>query len=340
VRILIADDDPTALELLSEVLSARGHEVTKARDGREALDALKSDTQRLVICDWEMPELSGLELCRAIRTLGLSAYTYVIMLTARDGDEATVEALASGADDFITKPFNPDVINLRVLAAERLLSLETRNLAIFALAKLAESRDPETGAHLERVRSYSRVLANRLATHERHRWEINDRFIAMIYDTSPLHDIGKVAIPDRILLKPGRLTDEEFDIMKTHTTCGAQTLDETLRHYPEAGFLRMARDIAAHHHERYDGSGYPDGLQGEAIPLAARIVAVADVYDALVSKRVYKNAMDHDVARSIIVSDSGSHFDPAVVDAFVAMEDVFIEIAERYQDDAETAVAA
>jgi len=220
----------------------------------------------------------------------------------------------------------PGELILRVKAGERLLGLETRDLLIFALAKLAESRDTDTGAHLERVRTYSRVIAEHLSHLPKYRDQINADFVRLIYLTSPLHDIGKVGIPDSVLLKPGVLTREEFEIMKTHTTRGAETLDAALHEYPAAGFLRMARDIAASHHERYDGTGYPEGLAGENIPLCGRIVALADVYDALTSKRVYKEAFSHDTARQIVIEARGTHFDPDVVDAFLAIEDKFIAI--------------
>ena len=204
----------------------------------------------------------------------------------------------------------------RIGTAERVLSLETRDIAIFAMAKLAESRDPETGAHLERVRSYSRVIAQHLGGLDKFSKIITPEYARLIYLTSPLHDIGKVGIPDMVLLKPGRLSDREFEIMKTHTAIGAQTLDAALREFPNVDFLKMGRDIAASHHERVDGAGYPNKLAGEAIPLCGRIVALADVYDALTSRRVYKSAFSQDVARQMIISESGSHFDSDVVDVF------------------------
>ena len=221
---------------------------------------------------------------------------------------------------------------MRVNIGRRIIGLETRDMTIFALAKLAESRDPETGRHLERVRSYCRVITQRLQDYPRFRSLIDDRFVALIYQTSPLHDIGKVAIPDRILLKPGRLTAEEFDIMKTHTLHGAETIEAVLEEYPDAPFLEMARDIALCHHERYDGSGYPHGLAGDAIPLSARIMALADVYDALTSRRVYKEAFSHETSKSIITNESGTHFDSDMVDVFLAEESQFIAIRQQYAE--------
>ncbi len=208
----------------------------------------------------------------------------------------------------------------------------TRDITIFAMAKLAESRDPETGSHLERVCSYTRTLAEELATTEKYAERIDDEFIRLIYSTAPLHDIGKIGIPDHVLLKPGRLDDREFEIMKKHAALGADTLNLALKRYPEAEYLLMARDIAASHHERVDGLGYPGGLVGDEIPLSARIFAPADVYDALVSKRIYKSAFTHDVAKSILIEGKGTQFDSDVIEAFLCHEHDFLQIKERYKD--------
>jgi putative two-component system response regulator len=285
-----------------------------------------------VISDWEMPEMNGLELCRSIRSRDLGDYVYFILLTGRDRSASIVHGLASGADDFITKPFDPDELTARVRVAERILSLNTRDMTIFALAKLAESRDPETGQHLERVQGYSRRLAQHLVRTGQYPDELDAAFVNLIYDTSPLHDIGKVAIPDCVLLKPGRLSEDEFQIMKTHTTMGAQTLEAAAKKYPKAQYLKIAREIAESHHEQWDGGGYPKGLTGCQIPLAARIVSLADVYDALVSRRVYKGSFTHVTARAIIIEGRGSHFDPAIVDAFLAVESQFIEIQKLFSN--------
>ncbi len=332
MRVLIADDDEVVRMVLGEALTGAGYEVEAATNGREALELLRNDNHRLVISDWEMPEMTGLEFCRAVRDEDTPGYVYFILLTARNSVQERIEGLRAGADDFVAKPFEPAELVARVGAGARVLSMETRDVAIFAMAKLAESRDPETGAHLERVRSYSRLLAQHLAPAPRFRDEVTPEFVRLIYLTSPLHDIGKVGIPDSVLLKPGRLSDREFEIMKTHTTLGAQTLDAALRQFPGVRFLQMGRDIAATHHEQFDGSGYPEGLAGDAIPLAGRIVAVADVYDALTSKRVYKEAFAHEIARSIIVKDAGKHFDPTIVEAFEQVSEKFSAIRERFND--------
>lgn len=331
-KILVADDDPVARELLRGSLTASGYDVETAKNGREALRRIAVGDIRFVITDWEMPEMNGLELCREIRQHEAAGYTYVILLTGRGRSAEIVEGMSSGADDFIVKPFNQAELSARVRAGFRVLSLETREMVIFALAKLAESRDPETGLHLERVQRFSRRIAEQVVASGVSEPSIDSDFIRLVYQTSPLHDIGKVGIPDHILLKPGRLSDDEFEVMKTHATIGADTLEAALANFPQASFLQVARDIARSHHERWDGGGYPHGLAGDQIPLAARIVAVADVYDALTSRRVYKDAFSHDVAHDIIVEDSGKHFDPQVVEAFLAVERDVIAIRRRYSE--------
>ncbi|MGA3067650.1 MAG: HD domain-containing phosphohydrolase [Tepidisphaeraceae bacterium] len=333
MKILIADDDIVAMELLKDLLTDAGHEVSCASNGREALEILRRSEHRVVITDWEMPVMSGVEFCEAVRSSGeFEGYIYIILLTCHGTIAERVAGLSAGADDFISKPFEPAELLARIQAADRILSMETRDVAIFAMAKLAESRDPETGSHLERVMNFSRVLAKQLPAIGRLTDQIDGDFVRAIYATSPLHDIGKVGIPDCVLLKPGRLSDREFAIMKTHTTIGAQTLDAALRRFPGTRFLEMARDTAATHHEHFDGSGYPAGLRGNNIPLCGRIVAVADVYDAMTSKRVYKEAFSHDIARSLILKESGTQFDPDVVDAFLTAEQAFISIRERFTE--------
>jgi putative two-component system response regulator len=344
MHVLVVDDDPVALELLRDVLVDAGHEVRCASDGREALDQLAEIPCQLLITDWQMPHCSGVELCRAVRAGACSAasggYIYIVLLTSHNSLAERVEGLSAGADDFMSKPFEPEELLARLRAAERIASLETRDVAIFAMAKLAESRDHETGAHLERVMNYSRVLAQQLLANGKFTDQIDAEYVRLLYNTSPLHDIGKVGIPDCVLLKPGRLSDREFEIMKMHTTIGAETLDAAVRRFPGTAFLKMARNIALTHHERHDGTGYPAGLKGDEIPLCGRIVALADVYDALTSKRVYKAAFAHDVAKGIIVRDVGTHFAPEMVDAFLSAESAFLAVRERFTEDRQSAAAA
>ena len=332
MKILAVDDDDISLEILTQALTESGHEVLTASDGADATGIIEKDEVRFVISDWMMPGMDGLELCKWIRTQGFPWYVYVIMLTARNQTDDVIVALSAGADEFLPKPFNPGELDVRIRTGERILSLETRHVAIFALAKLAESRDPETGKHLERIREYSRVIARYVASHDDFREGLAPDFAETVYLTSPLHDIGKVGIPDFILLKPGRLADAEFAVMKSHTIVGSQTLEAASRQYPGVQYLRIAKDIAHSHHERFNGTGYPDGREGEDIPLCSRVVALADVYDALMSKRVYKAAYSHDIARSIILEEKGRHFDPRVVDAFIEQESVFMEIGDRFSE--------
>lgn len=332
MRALIVDDDEFCLGLLDDVLQQLGHEVVRASDGAQALEKLHNESVHLVVTDWEMPAMNGLELCRAIREGDFDGYVFIIMLTSRDSGQQRIQGIHAGADAFLTKPLNPEELLVSLKTAERVLALETRDLAMFALAKLSESRDPETGAHLERVQCYGRLLAQYLSSIERFHGIIDSEFVRLIFQTAPLHDIGKVGIPDSVLLKPGKLTDSEMNIMRTHVMLGAQTLEASLERFPNVRFLQIARDIAISHHERWDGKGYPTGIKGEEIPLAARIVALADVYDAITSKRIYRDAIPHSQAKAMILRERGAHFDPAVVDAFVATEEQFIAIREQFRD--------
>ena len=324
--VLIVDDDPVCRELLSEILQELGRDVVEATDGADAYEKICSGGIRIVISDWQMPGLSGLELCTMVRKRQLSDYVYFILLSSLSRTDNLIQGLQAGADDFLSKPVDHEELLVRLSVAERIISLENKNLLVFSLAKLAESRDCETGAHLERMREYSRLLAEQLSKTERYCNEVDADYVRTIYLTSPLHDIGKVGIPDHILLKPGKLTPEEYDVMKQHALIGSQTLDAALQAYPTAQYLRLARDIACSHHEKFNGTGYPFGLSGTDIPLSARIVAVADVYDALTTKRVYKEAFTHEVARAIIIAGRGTDFDPDVVDAFLAQEPNILQV--------------
>lgn len=332
MKVLVADDNELMRDLIQATLESAGYQVETVANGLDALEVIRKGGARLVISDWEMPGLNGPDLCRAVRAEDLPGYVFIILVTSHGSARSTVEGLSAGADDFVSKPFDPACLLARVRTGERIIAMETRDVAIFAMAKLAESRDPETGLHLERTRAYCRILARELATMPQFEAQISPEFIRLIYLTSPLHDIGKVGIPDGVLLKPGVLRDREFEIMKSHASIGAKTLDAALKAFPDVKFLQMARAIAATHHERWDGTGYPCGLAGTEIPLCGRIMAVADVYDALTSKRVYKDAFDHEIAKSMIVADAGSHFDPDVVSAFERVEDQFVEVLAQYAE--------
>lgn len=331
MRVLVADDDVISAEMLKNSLEQFRYDVTLAHDGAEAFALIRSGTYHLVISDWEMPGMSGLELCQQIRKRSWSSYIYFILLTSYSGVENAVQGLEAGADDFLTKPFHPEEIRVRLKTAERILTLESRDLTIFSLAKLAESRDMETGAHLERIREYCRILSQALTRTERYENDIDGDYVQLLYLTSPLHDIGKVGIPDAVLLKPGRLTPKEFQVMKQHTIIGGNTLSAAAKAHPEAKFLSMARDVAFTHHERFDGLGYPFGLSGTQIPLCGRITAIADVYDALTSKRIYKPEYSHETSKEIILEGRGSQFDPYLVDVFLNCEEQFLQVREQFQ---------
>jgi putative two-component system response regulator len=338
MKVLVVDDDPVTCELVVEDLRHFGYDVTAATNGKEAFDLVRTGRYHLVVSDWQMPEMNGLDLCREIRKRNWAGYIYVILLTSRSGVDNIVCGLNAGADDFLTKPFHPQELRMRLRTGERVLALESRDLMIFAMAKLAESRDKDTGAHLERMREYSRILADELSTWPKYCEHIDGDYVQLIYLTSPLHDIGKVGIPDAVLLKPGSLTPEEFDIMKQHAVLGGETLSAVAQARPDAQFLTMAQEIAMTHHERWDGTGYPNHIKGEKIPLCGRIVALADVYDALRSKRVYKPAYSHQTARSLILEGRGTQFDPDIIEAFLNRENEFMAIADQLHDDPNTSM--
>jgi putative two-component system response regulator len=329
MKVLVADDELVSRAKLKKHVSAMGHEVLVACNGKEALTIWKQHRPEMVITDWVMPEMTGIELVKEIKSLQGSRYSYIIMITSCSETEDIVEGMDAGADDFVAKPFVKEELTVRIKAGERIVNFESRDIVIFSMATLAEARDNDTGNHLERIRYYSKILAESIATEEKYK-QLTPAFIENIFLTSPLHDIGKIGIPDFVLLKPGRLDDKEYKIMQKHTTIGYGALTTAIERYPNEEYLKMSAEIALNHHEKYDGSGYPSGIKEEEIPLSARIVALADVYDALVSKRVYKCALPHDTAKSIIVSERGRHFDPVVVDAFIRCEEQFINILEKY----------
>jgi len=319
-RILAVDDDSVSRLMIKGALEARGYEVTIVERPSEALELIASGAYTLVISDWNMPEMSGVDLCRAVRNLDLEHYLYFILLTARTGTSEIVEGLAGGADDFMAKPFDPAELEIRVQVGLRTVALDTRDATIFALARLAESRDPETGAHLERVRNYARLLAMTLPKLGHFTDVIDVEYVRLMHATTPLHDIGKVAIPDCVLLKPGRLSDREFEVMKSHTVIGARTIAAVAEKYPWVRFLRVAHDIALCHHERWDGEGYPFRVKGDDIPPIARLFAVIDTFDALTSVRPYREEVGPEAAEHAIVeikNGIGTHFWPDAAEAFI-----------------------
>jgi len=332
MKILIVDDELVSREKMVKLIQSLGHEILEATNGFEGWETWEAERPKIVITDWNMPQMDGLEFCRKIRSEENEDYTYIIIVTSKTDIQDVIKGMEAGADDYIAKPFNKDELHVRIKAGERVINLQSKDVVIFALAKLAESRDEDTGNHLERVRYYSKHLADTIIDSPAPPPELNQLLADNIFLTSPLHDIGKVGIPDYILLKPGRLDDNEFAIMKSHSKIGYNTLNEALQKAPKANYLQIAAEIARHHHEKYDGSGYPDGLKGDEINIANRIFSLSDVYDALVSKRPYKEAFTHDRAKHIIIDGKGKHFDPVVVDAFLRCENSFIDIREKYKE--------
>lgn len=329
MKILIAHTDETIAADATRVLTRAGHNCVSSPDWSEARERLVESDVRLVIAP---ADEGGLELCREVRLNDCKRYVYAMLIASNRS--VMKQAFDAGADDFLSIPLDPSELLLRVRVAQRIVSLETLDMTIFAMAKLAEMRDVETGRHVDRVALYSRALARALSKNPTYSKEIDETFVRQIYQASVLHDIGKVAVPDAVLLKPTRLSAAEWAIMRSHTTLGAGALDSTMRDYPDAAFLKMTRDIVATHHEKWDGTGYPHSLVGEEIPLAGRIVALADVYDALTSVRPYKPAWTHDRARAKVLEESGKHFDPQIVEAFQQVEVEFIAVLRDYGDEA------
>ena len=364
-RVLVVDDTPENLQLMHGLLKER-YRVLLANGGVAALRLARLKPRPdLILLDIMMPELDGYAVCEALKADPETAPIPVIFLTARSQVEDEERGFRSGCVDYITKPISPPTLLARVAnhlalkaASDRLahnnrylieeVERRTRevqmvqDVTIMAMASLAETRDIETGMHIRRTQHYMRTLAERLRGMREEKSadtgsmpaDLSDEMIEIMYKSAPLHDIGKVGIPDAILLKPGPLDAAEFAIMKTHTTLGLKTIAaaEKLLDRPSS-FLSVARQIACCHHEKWDGSGYPHGLAGEAIPLPARLMAVADVYDALISRRVYKQPFPHERAVAMIEAGCGRHFDPTVVSAFLSEAETFRAIAQRFQDE-------
>lgn len=332
MRILLVLSDRLTTSRLQQTLTEAGHVVTTASRGFEAVDLLSTGQFGMLLTARTLSDFEGLELIRLARKNGISPYLYITLVTEPIEQHDINKALAAGADDYMRLPIDPIELTLRVRNAERIVAIDTRDDAIIAMAKLAESRDSHTGRHVERVRLYARELAQAMWEMGTYFGQIDANFVELIYRTAALHDLGKIAIPDAILLKPGKLSEYEYEVMKQHTTIGAETLASVITQRSACKFLTMGRDIAQCHHERWDGRGYPNKLEGEEIPLAARIVSVADVYDALTSVRVYKAAFSHQDALQMIVDGGGTQFDPMVVEALAASERPIDQIRVRETD--------
>lgn len=357
--ILIVDDTPDNIMLLSRLLKEK-YNTKVATNGTTALQIATSTPELdLVLLDVMMPGMDGYETCRALKANPATADIPVIFLTAKSQVEDEAMGLTLGAVDYLTKPISPPILFARVATQltlrrarqqleeqnenlERIVAERTRQLSlmqdatIMAMASMAETRDNETGNHIRRTQNYVKALAEQLRQHPRFTGSLSAEAIELLYKSAPLHDIGKVGIPDRILLKPGKLDRDEFEIMKLHAVYGRDTIMLVEKHLGGSNsFLMYAREIAHSHQEKWDGSGYPQNLVGDEIPLSARLMAVADVYDALISKRVYKPAFSHQDALDIMKKGRGTHFDPDILDAFVEIEQRFAAIAAEFQDEEE-----
>jgi putative two-component system response regulator len=350
ITILAVDDEPFNLDLIEAAfIDYENLTIVNAIDGIEALEALKKQEFDVVLLDISMPRMNGLEVLHEIRKNSELEQLPILMVTANAEKEQ--EALDAGASDFISKPYDIDILCARTLNYAKMNSYykqiknqkaileekvkertqELQNTLEMAkqteyeisirLGRASEFRDLETGGHIKRMSHYSQLLA--------HLYGLDDEKCELILYAAPLHDIGKVGIPDNILLKPGRFTHEEFNVMKMHSQLGAKMLEGADK-FP---VLKVGHIIALQHHEKWNGTGYPNGLRGEEIDLYARIVAIADVFDALSSKRCYKDAMPFEKVLSIMKQDAGTHFDPELIDIFLTNLDKFLEIKERFSDD-------
>lgn len=354
--ILAVDDSPVNLSLITGLLKSH-YRVKVANSGEKALRIVHADLPPdLVLLDVMMPDLDGIEVCRRLKDDPRTRHIPVIFLTAMSKSEDERIGLEAGAVDYITKPISPPILLARVKTHLQLKAgqdfLKDKNaflqsevlrrtrevqaiqdVTILTMASLAETRDNETGNHIRRTQHYVKALATKLRDHPRFAGYFTDHVIDLLFKSAPLHDIGKVGIPDKILLKPGKLTPEEFAIMKTHTTLGRDAIEQAERQLgTPVEFLKLAKEIAYSHQEKWDGSGYPEGLAGDGIPVSARLMAVADVYDALISRRVYKPAFTHERAVELISEGRGKHFDPDITDAFMEIREEFRTIASKFAD--------
>jgi putative two-component system response regulator len=351
-NVLIVDDEPANLRVLAGILKNDGHLVRPVTRGLAALEAAATDPPDLVLLDIQMPDMTGYEVCARFKTDERLRDIPIVFISGLADVADKVSAFEAGGADYVTKPFYAAEVRARVRVhlglrqLQRHLSDRNRNLqalvqqqvqditsaqmaTIFALARLAESRDDDTGKHIDRVQSFCHQLASQLFEDRRFPELATLAAVTTLSEASALHDIGKVAMRDSVLAKQGTLAPDEFEEMKSHTIIGGRTLDAVLKKYPGNAFVAIGVDVARFHHEHWDGTGYPEGRRGSSIPLAARIVALADVYDALTSRRCYRAPIDHQQATRQILSASGSHFDPDVVAAFRAQERNFLLTSER-----------
>ncbi|MBF0226771.1 MAG: two-component system response regulator [Desulfobacterales bacterium] len=346
-KVMVVDDIEANVDVLLEALSD-DYKVSVAMDGETALEDILENMPDLILLDVMMPNIDGYEVCKRLKEQTQTENIPVIFLTALSDEQNEAKGLSLGAVDYITKPFNPELVrsrvknhlklklyqdNLEKIVDERTRELQvTQEVVIQSMGTLAEYRDPETGGHIKRTQNYIKVLCERLRYHPKFSHYLNNATIDLIYKSAPLHDIGKVGVKDSILLKPGKLTNEEFEEMKKHTIYGKEAICASNQKLGQNSFLAIAEEIAYNHHEKWNGTGYPRKLKGEEIPIASRIMAVADVYDALISKRVYKEPYSHEYARNILFEEKGKHFDPEIIDIFIEIHAKFHKIALEFAD--------
>lgn len=348
-RILIVDDHPPNLALLDIQLAPQGYEVIQAETGEDALEILSNSQVDLILCDVVMPGIDGYEVTRRVRQSEPNKLLPIILLTSLQEKEDRIKGIEAGCDDFLIKPFDKIELLARVKSLLKVkayndlkkdyqkelefeIAKRTAELnhayelvksasldTIYRLSIASGYRDEETGGHIKRMSWYSSAIARKLG--------LDKNMVETILYAAPLHDLGKIGIPDHILLKPGKFTSEEWEIMKQHTVIGAKILQGS-----NAEYIKLGEIIALSHHEKWDGSGYPKGLKGKDIPIAGRIVAIADVFDALTSKRPYKEAFSLDSSLNIIKQGSGIHFDPDIVEAFFSILDEILTIKAQFND--------
>ncbi len=357
--VLIVDDTPFNIDVLLGALDA-DYDIIVATDGPSALEILHETLPDLILLDVMMPGMNGFDVLARLKADPKTASIPVIMITALADADNKIKGLSLGAVDYISKPFNVEEVKVRVknhlnlvIARRELEELNrvleekvrlrtlhiklTQETTIETLSALAEHRDPETGAHIRRTKTYVLTLAEALKSHEEYKQTLTADYIEKLVISAPLHDVGKVAVPDHILLKPGKLTFDEFEVMKKHTTIGYEALKVAERRLGQDSFLKVAAEIAYTHHEKWNGAGYPQGLTGKNIPVSGRLMALADVYDALATKRPYKLPFPHEKTVEIIKEGRGSHFDPEIVDIFLELHEEFHNIAMKYVEDDENA---
>jgi len=360
--ILIVDDDEINRDILHDRMISMGHIPLLAEDGQSALSMIKQQQPDLILLDLMMPVMDGYETLSHLKTDKTYKHIPIVIVSAKGDQDSIVKGIEHGADDYLTKPYKPAILNARIssslkkkhlhdretLHTEKIKTMninlqkyvdkqtkeitEGHEAVTFAICKMVESCDQETAQHLERIREYSKALALQLQKLPKYMATINDTFIDILYKASPLHDIGKIGVPDHILKKPDKLTPEEFEIMKMHAKMGEESLYQIYKENPSNPILYMGSQIAGKHQEKWDGTGYPNALEGESIPLAARIIALADVYDALTSKHLYGEAFTHARAKEIILEEDGKYFDPDIVKAFLEIENTFVFVHKAFSD--------